>query len=103
MLVPPANMVGGSSTPLGRPVVPDVYIRLGRGDTSVGGSAGARPLANQLSHGVSPGSSGQRQPDDERRRRPAAAAPARSAAVSGPTNEHAGAGVLEDVGQLLRR
>ena len=31
MLSPPANIVGGSSTPFGRPVVPDVYIRLGRG------------------------------------------------------------------------
>ena len=36
---PPANIVGGSSVPLGRPVVPDVYKRLGRGRRSVGGSA----------------------------------------------------------------
>ena len=83
MFEPPANMVGGSSTPLGRPVVPDVYMRLGRGATSVGGSPGSA-AANQPSHGVRPSSAGQRQPTT--RCTPAWRAAARPVStVSGPT------------------
>ena len=87
MLEPPANIVGGSSTPFGRPVVPEVYIRLGRGGTSTGGSSVAA-CASHWSHGVSPGSSGQRQPMTS-------GTPACSAAaspvvtVSGPTKRAA--------------
>ena len=100
MFEPPANMVGGSSTPLGRPVVPDVYIRLGRGATSVGGSLGSA-AASQLSHGVRPSSARAAPADDERH--PGLAGGGQAGLHRLRTHEeHAGAGVLEDVGHLLR-
>ena len=39
MSTPPANIVGGNSVPLGRPVVPEVYSRFGRGTIESGGSS----------------------------------------------------------------
>ena len=53
ILPPPANMVGGSSVPLGSPVVPDVYSRLGSGMTSIGGCSGL-PASNQEVHDCTP-------------------------------------------------
>ena len=81
---PPANIVGGSSTPLGRPVVPDVYIRFGRGATPVDGSAADDP-SSQSSHERTPATPSQRQPTTSGT--PACSAAATPvAAVLGPTN-----------------
>ena len=97
---PPANIVGGSSTPLGRPVVPDVYIRFGS-RLDVGRRLGRRrrgqPVLPRPHVGLRPSS---RQPMttgtpdppggvEPGRRRPRT------------DEQHPGAGVLEDVRHLV--
>ena len=86
---PPANIEGGSSVPFGRPVVPDVYSRLGRGTTSSGGSS-AGPPATHVAQSVTSPRPLQRQPITVGRRPVASSAIATAASarstVSGPTN-----------------
>src|SRR5581483_7417055 len=73
------NVRGGSSVPLGWPVVPDVYTSGGRGAT---GPTSGRPAGAQSVQGTTAPPAGQRQPTTATSR--PAAAQARSA-VSGPT------------------
>jgi hypothetical protein len=90
MVSPPANIVGGSSVPLGRPVVPDVYSRLGLGVTVPGGSTSAPP-ASHSSHSMTPSGSaapGGAHPTTVPTPAVAAASSPRPA-VSGPTNSTA--------------
>ena len=84
MVTPPANIVGGNSVPLGRPVVPDVYNRLGNGVMSSGSSVDALP-ANHWCQSVTPSIPSQYHPTTVSTPAWRAAAIPRSA-VSGPTN-----------------
>ena len=83
IVAPPANIVGGRSVPLGRPVVPEVSIRLGRGATESGGSSSG-PAASHWSQVVT--SSGSPCPQPTTDSTPACrAASTPRGAVSGPT------------------
>ena len=86
MVRPPTNIAGGSSVGFGRPVVPDVNSRFGRGTTSRDGVPG-RAVASQPSQGSMCSAAGQRQPMS-RGGSPGIELRASTAraAVSGPTN-----------------
>ena len=99
-VLPPANIVGGSSTPLGRPVVPEVYMRLGRG-RDVGGRLGVgrrgepRVPRRDALGGLAP------PPDHEVDARPDGPRPDPTSAVSGPTNSTRASESAQDEGHLV--
>ena len=98
MFVPPANIVGGNSVPLGRPVVPEVYSRLGRGTIESGGSM-SRLAANQSSQSTTSSEAGQFHPTTMGT--PAARCDDTAIDGFGSDEQNSSIGVFEDVCGLV--